>query len=1142
MMEAFTHSAHSAWRRVTRRDPCSICGRGDWCTRTEDGAIACCMRVEDGSFKVARNGGYLHRLSDDVLVHPRAFDPPVEQQNDLAEPVRLDAVLRAVAHHPNAVLSVTDQNELRRRGLDAVAIRAGGYFTLPARGRARIARGVADEREVWGCPGFRWTGHNGGYLTIGAETTKPGESKRFPALAIPILTREGLWRGVQFRPHAQGTGPKYVWLSSRAARGGTASGSPPHWTPAGSDAEGLSVTEGALKGNVASHLSEQRFLCVQGVHAGQGKRVVEELQIVQWDPRKSITLYLDYGDLRKNEHVRLGLVAMGRALVAAGYDVRVASWDATKAKGVDDALFAGLAITTEPWETFVGERPVAMRPRAIGPAAAAPAYLTLEEAEEKIANLVRDLVDKRPKGLQIIQTPAGVGKTLTTLKTLAALRECGPWPHVWNRKKMRAVPLRVAIVADTTEKVTEIAAGLLAAGLREEHLAVLDGRREGNCKHHHDVRRLGECRHSPEYELCRHCPDGEVNLEGHRCPYFEQRARARSADVVAAAKEALLCSSTSDLGEFGLVVCDESFAEELLEEVRLDLAHPQAWQAELLACEDDEDDERMAPEFLPLIEVMLKTLAGGHHNGGGRNPWRPALPVLEAVATVRGIDLPAVLKKLRRMAAPKGGRYRCEDPSDWTPGVGRTLKLVMPKRALRDFAEALADELDGSERTDTRAWLETLNDTGEPGKHVRSRLHLFLPRTDLMRTLRGRTVLLLDATPEPDLPAYHAAFGAKKVTVTEFPVEEYLAVVQLSNAFRQTERVRRAIREREVARLEEGQFVVLLTRKAIAERDAAANADPRLRFGHFGAHHRAVNTFSGARTIVVEDRWAEPAEHARAVVEGWRFGSRPDADPEEYAPIEGQPVEGRRAGTTGEHPETDPDALAYAEARWGAELRQAVGRARAVRHATAEHPVRVIVESRAVVRGLPVTRVCSAWEFLGWKEPARARGRQDGAWEAQNIARRCEAEARIREAVLDHLVAQGKFPSVCQVKRFVGGRKDRIAQVLRQFSATLGGGYTPVESASGSLEQPVTTVGTVHSTYATVVTAPSRESSPPPERTREAVLTASEARPAAVAATPPPLVAPSKGTGTPVLTKTAGRAHPTRAVAVACRAGGGVAW
>lgn len=53
------------WRSVTRGNPCPICGKGDWCGRSEDGLAVICMRVEndyptknDGYLYVFRNGAW----------------------------------------------------------------------------------------------------------------------------------------------------------------------------------------------------------------------------------------------------------------------------------------------------------------------------------------------------------------------------------------------------------------------------------------------------------------------------------------------------------------------------------------------------------------------------------------------------------------------------------------------------------------------------------------------------------------------------------------------------------------------------------------------------------------------------------------------------------------------------------------------------------------------------------------------------------------------------------------------------------------------------------------------------------------------------------------------------------------------------
>jgi hypothetical protein len=59
-------SRSSTWQRVSRRRPCPVCGRPDWCLFTGDDdapTAAICARVE--SEKRAGEAGWVHRLRDD---------------------------------------------------------------------------------------------------------------------------------------------------------------------------------------------------------------------------------------------------------------------------------------------------------------------------------------------------------------------------------------------------------------------------------------------------------------------------------------------------------------------------------------------------------------------------------------------------------------------------------------------------------------------------------------------------------------------------------------------------------------------------------------------------------------------------------------------------------------------------------------------------------------------------------------------------------------------------------------------------------------------------------------------------------------------------------------------------------------------
>lgn len=53
------------WQRVSKRRPCPVCGKADWCTfqgPADNPETVCCMRTE--SDKPTKNGGWLHRLRD----------------------------------------------------------------------------------------------------------------------------------------------------------------------------------------------------------------------------------------------------------------------------------------------------------------------------------------------------------------------------------------------------------------------------------------------------------------------------------------------------------------------------------------------------------------------------------------------------------------------------------------------------------------------------------------------------------------------------------------------------------------------------------------------------------------------------------------------------------------------------------------------------------------------------------------------------------------------------------------------------------------------------------------------------------------------------------------------------------------------
>ena len=65
-------TVESTWIRVSRADPCPVCKRPDYCTRTTDGTAVKCMRVESDKPDKGKLGGWIHHMKDPLPPHPPA--------------------------------------------------------------------------------------------------------------------------------------------------------------------------------------------------------------------------------------------------------------------------------------------------------------------------------------------------------------------------------------------------------------------------------------------------------------------------------------------------------------------------------------------------------------------------------------------------------------------------------------------------------------------------------------------------------------------------------------------------------------------------------------------------------------------------------------------------------------------------------------------------------------------------------------------------------------------------------------------------------------------------------------------------------------------------------------------------------------
>jgi len=282
----------NGFRKVTRKRPCRICHKPDWCGYSTDERTSICMRVSNGAKGTARNGGNIHvhnevRPACSARRETRPTPPSIE-----IAPIEIrDAVYRelirispAQKYYPHLVDGPAG---LLSRGL--LERETHNYGALPPtqKERAQLARQlrkfVIDRLPeygrrysytgVVGIPGF-WQDANGI-----VQLWKPREYK-MPMLVIPYKDNRGHIQACQLRLH-KGDIPegekRYRWLASPLERRGSSSGTPIHFTfkpatlPKGKT---VVITEGALKAETLVSLRPQvRAIATSGVSCSHAEIV-----------------------------------------------------------------------------------------------------------------------------------------------------------------------------------------------------------------------------------------------------------------------------------------------------------------------------------------------------------------------------------------------------------------------------------------------------------------------------------------------------------------------------------------------------------------------------------------------------------------------------------------------------------------------------------------------------------------------------------------------------------------------------------------------------------------------------------------------------------------------------------------------------
>ena len=316
-----TRSMDHTLRRVTRREPCPICSDIDWCEVRDDGAVHC-MRTESNKPCDVRMGGYWHNLPSNAHTPVRTMHKPATESvapatlANISDRHRIYSDLLA-----SCQLGAIHEAWLLGQGIDQPA---GSYATLNGN-RAEVCRHLMrtyPQELLITVPGL-WI-HDDGTLGIAA----------MDGLLVAVRGIDGRIERLQCRVEKDGK-KAYHWLSS-SSHGGPSSGAIAHYAAA-ADRRWLWITEGVKKADVAALLNGQPCIGMPSHTAHKAG-----MEMVDKSGTAGVIIALD----EDSDDTTRGLVDTSRQelvqqCLARGLAVRVARWDGTLGKGIDDLLLAG---------------------------------------------------------------------------------------------------------------------------------------------------------------------------------------------------------------------------------------------------------------------------------------------------------------------------------------------------------------------------------------------------------------------------------------------------------------------------------------------------------------------------------------------------------------------------------------------------------------------------------------------------------------------------------------------------------------------------------------------------------------------------------------------------------------------------------
>ncbi len=953
------------WKRSSFKTPCPVCyNKKNECSFTQDfyePQVVYCHHTPSDTpapiSSVKKSWKHLIGMVSNKMTATAADLRPAQPVT--ATPAPQPISLEQIDNINRAYLALCPISKKHKKLLESDGIPSEGIGTLFYKDAPKIAKKLVDRfganvcrqhpvfREVEGKDGRNW-------WTIASAAD---------GMLFPATNFSGQILGVQIRKdNPLGSADRYRWQSS-----GGLGGTPMtvfQAAPGTTGAHSVIITEGYKKAAIASKTWNCHSISLAGVNAYKIDDLISTIDALKLSV---VTLAFDQ-DKREKKQVKDAEQLLFRRLVAAlpRVEFYFLNWDQALGKGLDDALKAGAEFAFESAKNestrLSRDLPAASVVRHFKP----KKIYTLNQARREHVAIAKYVLT-RPDGSQFaITSPTGTGKSTAFDITVADLVQRGQL----GGRVVLLCPNKNNIeerTAPGTALGRAVAAGLAVVQMGRNKIDLnnpLQKRTAFDCAND-QASEAGQKRQIPAKIVCKDCVFGsdqnwtDSGYSGKRtfkCEiegYLSSKKASEKAQLVIATKESYL-NNSEEISKFDAVICDEDLLNFLIEKIEIKDDVFSTWRDALAA------KNIHAPAWLGLMQIIEKAfdMLAAQPAPGFFEMLDCDAPLRAAADTLK-LNYDQIIFDLQSQAGQSGDDFYFEKP------YLQNARKVIPFRG--------ASEL-----------LQGLTDLHNPAQFKRDALSgsfslmLTLPRTKLISILREKTLIVLDATVNPNLQNLFP--NLEEIC---YNVDQNQHITQcVSGLYTQRDLHNSKTREK-IEKAIEAFFVpgqknlVIMPMRFESGKDALRLPLGTAK-GHWGKDERATNAYSDYDAVVLVGHPLRPID----VIKSETFAVR-SAVQKLDAISAGQPGQAARATGAAEKlrlynhiqqnglaagrwmkSDADPDLQAAIEHDHAASIVQAVGRLRAALRPTSQTPARILVLDAEPIGDLAVDQLATIEEII----------------------------------------------------------------------------------------------------------------------------------------------------------------------------------